>query len=136
MKPLSSLIRDERGSPVIEFAIVVPALVSIIFGIAQLGLIYQANAGIQHALGEAARYATLYDSSKTTKVHTEDEIRAKLDQKLFGMANVTPSVTVPESGTGRMKLQVTYTKRLNFLFITGPTVTLTRSKVIYMVTPT
>ncbi|MEO5772898.1 MAG: TadE/TadG family type IV pilus assembly protein [Sphingomicrobium sp.] len=136
MNLLRSFARDERGSPVIEFAIAVPTLVSIIYGIAQLGFIYEASAGMSHALGEAARFATIFDTTKTTHVHTNDEIVAKANEKLFGMGNVTPTITIPSSGTGWLKLQITYTKKLDFLFMTGPTVTLTRSKVIYTVTST
>ena len=53
------LRRCQRGAAVIEFALTVPILVLIIYGIFQVGLLFQANAGMQHALGEGARYATL-----------------------------------------------------------------------------
>lgn len=128
---LARLWRDERGSPAIEFAIAVPALVSIIYGIFQVGMIYHANAGIQHALGEGARYATLYDASKSNYVHTNAEILAKVNEKLFGEGGGTFTATIPSSGVGFINLQVTFTKKLDFLFMTGPTVTLTRSKKIY-----
>ena len=135
MRRLLSLGRDERGSPAIEFAIAVPVLVSIIYGIAQLGLIYQANAGIQHALGEAARYATLYDANKTTKVHTESEILAKLNEKLFGEGGGTFTPKYTDNGNNSIELEVKYSKKLDFLFMTGPTVTLTRTKTVDMVVP-
>ena len=135
MRRLFSSARDERGSPAIEFAIAVPVLVSIIDGIAQIGLIYEDSAGMQHALGEGARYATLYDATKTTRIHTDDEILAKVNEKLFGKGSGTFTPTVAESGTGYIKLQVVYSKKLDFLFMTGPTVTLTRKKTVYMVIP-
>ena len=59
MKLLRFLRRDERGVAVIEIAIVLPVLILFIYGIFQIGILYQANAGMQHALGEGARYATL-----------------------------------------------------------------------------
>ncbi|MEO6360816.1 MAG: TadE/TadG family type IV pilus assembly protein [Sphingomicrobium sp.] len=135
MRRLHSIARDERGSPAIEFAIAVPVLVSIIYGIAQLGLIYEANAGIQHALGEAARYATLYDADKTTRVHTEDEILARLNAKLFGKGSGTFTPKYTDNGNNSVELEVKYSKKLDFLFMPGPTVTLTRTKTVYMVIP-
>ena len=60
MKLITALRSNERGAAAVEFALSVPVLVSMIWGIFQLALLFEANAGIQHALGEGARYATLY----------------------------------------------------------------------------
>ena len=43
----------------IEMAIALPMLILFIYGIFQVGVVFQANAGMQHALGEGARLATL-----------------------------------------------------------------------------
>jgi len=59
MSPLKLLRRNEKGAAAIEMAIALPVLLVMIYGIFQVGLIFQANAGMQHALGEGARYATL-----------------------------------------------------------------------------
>ena len=70
MTLLKLLRRNERGAAAIEFAIAVPILIVCIYGIFQVGLLYEANAGMQHALGEGARAASLYDSSTTSHVPT------------------------------------------------------------------
>ena len=41
-----------------------PMLLLFVYGIFQFGVILQANAGMQHALGEGARLATLYSRSR------------------------------------------------------------------------
>ncbi len=46
MKLLRLLKRDERGVAVIEIAIVLPVLILFIYGIFQVGILYQANAGM------------------------------------------------------------------------------------------
>ena len=51
--------RDESGAAIIEFALSVPILVTMIYGIFELSQLFEANAGMQHALGEGARFATL-----------------------------------------------------------------------------
>ncbi len=58
MTVFRKLVRDQRGAGVVEFAIALPVLITMIWGVFQIGLVMQANAGMQHALGEAARYAT------------------------------------------------------------------------------
>ena len=78
---LKILRRDEEGAAAIEFAIAVPILVTMLYGIFQVGLLFQANAGMQHALGEGARYATLCLSPTSTgcTVPTDANIKAKIN---------------------------------------------------------
>jgi Flp pilus assembly protein TadG len=126
MTKFSLIKRNERGAAAIEFAIAVPILIVLIYGIFRLGLLYQANAGMQHALGEGARLATLYPTP------TDTQITAKMNAKLFGQGYGTFTVAAPVTSTTSKTLTVTYTTPMDFLFLPGPTVTLTRSKVVYM----
>ena len=45
------LWRDERGAATIEIAIALPILVLFIYGMFTIGVLFQANAGLQHSLG-------------------------------------------------------------------------------------
>ncbi|HVE00427.1 MAG TPA: TadE/TadG family type IV pilus assembly protein [Sphingomicrobium sp.] len=133
---LKILRRDEEGAAAIEFAIAVPILVTMLYGIFQVGLLFQANAGMQHALGEGARYATLCLSPTSTgcTVPTDANIKAKINAKLFGKSDGTFTVSDPVTTSNSYKtLTVTYSRAMNFLFFQGPTVTLTRSKTVYIV---
>ncbi len=134
MTLLKLLWRDERGAAAIEFAIAVPVLIVCIYGIFQVGLLYEANAGMQHALGEGARQASLYDSSTTDHVPTDASIKAKMNAKLFGLNDGTFTVSDPVSGTGYKTLTISYTRQMSFLLAPGPNVTVTRSKKVYTVT--
>jgi len=120
------LKRNERGAAAIEFAIAVPVLVLMIYGIFRIGLLYQANAGMQHALGEGARLATLYPTP------TDTQITNRMNARLFGQGYGTFTVATPVTSTTSKTLTITYTTPMDFLFVPGPTVTLTRSKVVYM----
>jgi Flp pilus assembly protein TadG len=138
MKLLKLLRRDQRGAAAIEFAIAVPVMVVMIYGIFQVGLIYQANAGMQHALGEGARLATLCTpSGSTCTAPADDTIVAKMNAKKFGN-NIgtfgTPTVTTTASSscTYCRDLSITYTVTPNFLFFSAPPVTLTRTKRVYI----
>ena len=126
MSRLAFLRRDQRGAAAIEFAIAVPVLVLMIYGIFRLGLLFQANAGMQHALGEGARYATIYPTP------SDSQIQARMNAKLFGSGYGSFTVSPPASSTGYKTLTVTYTTPMDFLFVPGPTVTLTRSKKVYV----
>jgi len=130
MNRLKSLWRDVRGAAVIEMAIALPVLILFVYGIFQVGIAFQASAGMQNALGEGARYATLFP------VKSDDQIRDRINERVFGTAIGTfspPSVTTPDSSvcTKCRLLSVTFTMTPNFLFFTGPPITLTREKRVY-----
>ena len=135
MTQLRSFLRDDRGATIIEFAIALPVLISFIWGIFQIGLVFQAQAGMQHALGEAARLATIFPTP------TDDAIRARLAAKKFGTYNGTLGALVIQDNnvtvgtktfTESKTLTLTYSQPTDFIFINGPTVTMTRSKKVYL----
>ena len=126
------LLKDERGANLVEFAIALPVLIFFIYGIFTVGLLFQANAGMQHALGEAARYATIFPTP------TDDEIRARVAARKFGTRTGTlGALQIDNSnnsgapGTRYKTLTLSYTQPTNFLFFQGPTVTISKSKRVY-----
>lgn len=133
MMQFASLKRSESGAAAVEMALALPVLVSMIYGIFQVGLLYQANAGMQHALGEGARMATLCTPTGTTcTTPTNDQLKARMTSKLFGKGDGTFTVQEPGTGAGYRDLRITYVKKMNFLFINGPTITLNREKRAYV----
>ena len=134
MSRFTILKRDERGVAATEMALALPVLVTMIYGIFQVGLLYQANAGMQHALGEGARYATLcIKVGNECTVPADTAIKARMTSKLFGKGDGAFTVSDPVPGTGFRDLSVSYTKRMNFIFFPGPTITLNRAKRAYIV---
>ena len=134
MKKLFRLRRNEDGAAAIEFAMSVPVLITMIYGIFEFSQLYEANAGMQHALGEGARFATLCVPTSTgCNAETNVDIKAKMNAKLFGPVGGTFNVQDPvdDATTNFKTLTVTYTRTMDFLFFTGPAITLTRSKVVY-----
>ncbi|QNM83629.1 pilus assembly protein [Sphingomonas sabuli] len=130
---LAILKRDERGAAAVEFALAIPVLISFIWGIFQTGMLLQANAAMQHALGEGARYATLYVASTTDHRPSDTEIVAKINSSMISPPAGSFDVDDPITGAGFKTLSVTYTMPMDFLFFEGPTVTMTRSKKVYVV---
>lgn len=124
---IRSLARRSDGSAVIEFALGVPVLLLMVFGMFQLGIVLQANAGVQHALGEAARYATIYPTP------SDAQLQARITSKKFGTGSGTWSTpTISSDATaGTKTITVTYTQPLDWVFFNS-TVTLNKSKVIYL----
>jgi Flp pilus assembly pilin Flp len=135
------LLRDERGVTMIETAFALPVLIVMIYCIAQLGLLYRAVSGMQHALGEGARLATLCVNLTASgcDAPTDQQIKEKMEEAVYGVGpgdfnhTVTPiddpaTPTIDESRAGWRDLEVTYTQRTSLLLFPGPTVTVTRNK--------
>jgi Flp pilus assembly pilin Flp len=133
MKALHRL-RDQSGSAAIEFAVAVPILVTIIWGIFQIAVVLEANAGMQQALGEGARYATIFDTSTNSRP-TDDQISAKIMSAKFGVGGGnwhTPVIDDDDEGSdGYIVISVQYDVPTDFLLFPGPTVTLSGSKRVY-----
>ena len=129
-----SLREAEDGAAAIEMAVAVPVVILFIIGIFSFGQILEADAGMQHAIGEGARYATLClnpTATGTCSSPTDTAISTKVTSKLFGPASsATPTVT-RDTTAKTVTIALTYSQRLNFLFFQGPMVTFTRSKLVY-----
>ena len=143
MKIFRSIQSDEQGAAIIESAIAVPVLVAMIYGIFTIGQMFEANAGMEHALGEGARYATLCSSlsingtTTTCAVPTGTQVKALVNTKLFGANNGNgtwdaPTLDTSTAVSGYVTLTVTYHPLMKFAFYSLPSFTVTRSKRIYL----
>lgn len=121
-----SLRRDKSGAAIVEFALAVPVLLVFIYGIFQIGVAFQASSGMQHALGEGARYATIFP------VPTDAQIKTRVSASVFGTGIGTFTVADPVDGTNYKDLRVTFTMPTNFLLFAGPQISLTRTKRVYI----
>ncbi len=138
MKKLIQLQRDERGSAIIEMAIALPTLILFLYGIFQVGVAFQAKAGMQHALGEGARLATLcYNPTVATgcSVPSDTAIKDKIEERVFGTKIGTftePTVTNGPTGERYKTLSVSFTMTPNYLFFNGQPITITETKRVYV----
>lgn len=146
MNRLLLLCRDKKGVAAIEAAFALPILVLMIWMMIQLAQVYRAVAGIQQALGQGARYATLCLTPSrdgcatpipgTGTAPATGTIKKKIWDSVYGIGPGTFSVDDPKpgaSGTGKYyDLTVCYTQPTNLLFFPGPTVKVSRSKRVWI----
>ena len=123
------LRKDESGAAVIEMAFALPVLIMLIWMVIQLGMVFRAMSGIQHALGEGARAATLWPVPTTTT------IQAKMNAAVYGIKPGTFTIPTPTAGkadgSDYLDLKVTYSQPTDLIFIPGPTITVSRSKRVW-----
>ena len=121
---------NARGSATAEFAMALPVFILFLVGIGQLGIVFAANAGLQQAVGEGARYATLYPRPDDTA------IAARIQRAAFALNGGevdAPVLTHGRSnGVPYVDIALTYRPRLNFVFFPGPEISLSRSRRAYL----
>ena len=134
-RPLS---RNEKGAATVEMAFALPALIVLIWIFVQLAQVYRAMAGIQQALGEGARFATLClnPSAAGCAVPTADQVKTKVTDTVYGIGPGTFTVPTPTSGTDGTghyyDLTVEYSQPTTLLLFPGPTIDVTRSKRVWI----
>lgn len=140
------LTRDERGAAAVEMAFAIPVLIVMIWAFVQLAQVYRAVAGMQQALGEGARYATLCYTQSATGCAAPaagtgtspaaGTIKAKIYSSVYGIGPGTFTVDDPAVGTSGTAtyydLTVTYSQPTNLLMFPGPTMSLTRKKRVWI----
>ena len=126
MKRLVRLRRDDEGAAALEFALAAPALILFIIGIAQFGIMFMANNGLKNAVGDGARYATIYPRP------TNAQITQRVTDGRFGL---DPSrITGPTYATGTsnganyLTITMSYTVTPDFIFFSLPPMTLTETR--------
>lgn len=150
---LGRLARDEAGSPAIQFAMSVPALAVLVFGVIQFGMAFTAYAGVRNAVEVGARYGAVYPYPTTAQVFD------KLRTNGFGMNTLSSTTTSTTSGscttyTGDvvggggtqyssqicsgtangatyLDVSLSYPIRMSLVFINTPTYTMTYSRRVY-----
>lgn len=141
MRLLRRLKRDDRGVATIEMAFALPPLIIMIWMFVQLAQMYRAMAGIQQALGQGARYATLCLNPVATgcTAPTAAGIKAEMDSSVYGVGPGTFTAPLPTSGTAGTSLYydltVNYTQPTSLLLLPGPTINVSRSKRVWVAAP-
>jgi hypothetical protein len=129
MKLYKRLRRDDKGAAVIELAFALPILIMLIWMVVQLGLVLRAMAGIQHALGEGARLATIWPVPGT------DAIKDKMNDAVYGIGpgdfDIPEPVAGKADGSDYLDLEVTYSQPTDLLIIPGPTIQVSRTKRVW-----
>ena len=136
MIQLRRIGRDEKGSAVVETAFALPVFIILLWSVVQLGLVLRAVSGIQHALGEGARAATLFPYPDPRPPVNDPTIVTKMNAAVYGIGPGTFRIPTPvagtEDGSDYLDLTVTYEQETNLIFLPGPTINVSRSKRVWV----
>lgn len=123
---------DERGVSAVEFALLLPVLVLILFGIIEFGLILYDQAVITNASREGARKGILFATTRPTEQEIKDVVTIYTSGHLVSFQNgATSNATVlPTGGCTAFGSNLTVTVSYPYTFLvlenfgfTGPNLT-------------
>jgi hypothetical protein len=126
MRGVRSMLRNERGGAALSFALAAPVLILALVGIAQLGILFMANAGLRNAVGEGARHATIYPRP------SDAAIIAEVTDSRFGLKpeRIEGPTIVHGTDAGADYIEITmgYSVPLDFIFFSLQPVELTETR--------
>jgi len=111
--------RSQRGSAIVDFALVSVVLVPLFFGVLQLALVWHVKTTLTSAASEGARYGAAYNR---TAGDGQQRTSAVIDQ-VFG-ADFADDVSAGEvSIDGQSAVEVSVRAQVPVLAFWGPTIT-------------
>lgn len=126
---MKRLLSNERGIASVEFILALPPFLLLLIGAVQLGMLALARTGLQHAVDEAARYATIYPTP------TDQQIIDRIDSRKFGLDPVYTTTPVVTHGTdydvAYTEIAMSYSRPLNFVFFQTPAITVSYTRRAY-----
>lgn len=132
-RALRDLLRDRRGLSVVEFALIAPVFIGLIFAVSQMAMVFFAQAGLKNAVSEGARLATLYPRP------TNAQIATKIARNRFGVDPAYLSGPTFAEGTsnGAVYTDITmrYSAPVDFMFYRIGPITLTQTRRVYTQPP-
>jgi Flp pilus assembly protein TadG len=131
MKSLRSLLRDRQGLGAVEFALIAPVIFAFIIAISQVGMLFYANAGLNNALADGARFAIIFPRP------TNEQISARITDRRFGLdpafiTGPTYSTPVTSNGITHMDITLSYAAPMDFIFFRASPVTLSETRRVYL----
>ncbi|HEY6868873.1 MAG TPA: TadE/TadG family type IV pilus assembly protein [Novosphingobium sp.] len=127
--PAAPLFDDREASATLEFALVMPAMAVLLFGILQVGIAFLAVAGMRHGVESGARYAAIYPRP------SDDAIVAAVSNSSYGLNPA--SISRPtlahgsENGIAYVDVAMTYNLSLAYPFSSSLVIPLSYTRRAY-----
>jgi hypothetical protein len=107
---------DEGGQAVLEFALVLPVLLLILFGIVQFGLALNGASDETHIASEVARYGTVNENPGEAEKRTLAEWgKRQLDNGAFQVGKSRLCISFPSGNEAGAPVKVEFTRTVSWL---------------------
>ena len=122
---MSRRLRREGGQDLIEYALILPVLAVLLFGILEFALIMFTYNTIGNAAREGARFGSVHCSSFHTACGANDpEVIAATRGLTTGLNQATLTINQPAPSGGAIQVQVSYRVNLVPAILGSPSINL------------
>lgn len=104
--------RDDRGSQAVEFAIVVPVLLLIVFGIVTFGFVFNAQITVTQAAREGARLAAICAQDATCLGTVKAQVESHAPGLVLSDDQIAVTSCPANSPTASATVTITYVENL------------------------
>jgi len=114
--------RRQRGTSVVEMAIVLPLLLCLVFAIGEFGMMYTQWQTLTNAAREGARAGVLFRGTNCVPATVQSEIATAIDTYMVNTGVATASITTTSTGEcagSGTQLQVTAQVPYSFAALPG-----------------
>jgi len=109
MRSVQTFVLDESGATAVEFALVLPLLLSIVFGLVCFGQYFAIANSLQQLSAEAARASVVEIATEDRRTTATSFISAAGDRFSFlGPDHITPTVTMISSPLPAIQVSLAY----------------------------
>jgi Flp pilus assembly protein TadG len=109
MTALARHLRKEQGAAAVEFALILPILVILVFGIIEFGRAYNAQVSLTGAAREGARHmAVTWDAAGVTAAKSKVVAAAALDSNVAVSISVGGAADAPCAPSKDATVEATY----------------------------
>jgi Flp pilus assembly protein TadG len=91
--------RNRRGAAAIEFAMVLPVLIALLFGIIEYGWIFFQQSNILAAAREGARYGVTFEQGGSPTPTSAAQTRVSSVLTSYGIDSASATVSATQSGS-------------------------------------
>lgn len=129
------LARDRRGVSAVEFALLAPALLGLIFGVIEMGRAAYTQGVVSFAAEEATRYAVVnYEISEEEVRDLTEDCLLGIDRSRIDAVVVTGPIN-PDDNTRTISVEVTYNFQFLLPFLPMDSVTISGSSRGFLIPP-
>lgn len=143
LDPQAMLRSDERGSVLVEFALLAPVFLTLLVGVLQVGLHMQNANAIRNLASDGARFAVVqYQLERGSPPDViETRMRSWGTGGRYNLATDRLGITVTEESTSRiagsieMEIRVTYSAPDMLAFVPGDVLELEYVRPVFLLAP-
>jgi Flp pilus assembly protein TadG len=112
---MRSIHQSQRGASAVEFALIAPLFIAVLFAVIEFGLIIYTKEMLTHAGREGARYGIVLCTPRRTEAEIKAKVREYLD--LAGLTSSAAVTVTGEGGASGTPLTVTVTYTYKFFLV-------------------